>query len=110
MAISLTERAAQEVQRYKNENKIESQAFLRVGATAGGCSGYSYRLEFDEAYDEQLDDQYDCHGVKLVIDRKSLLLLDGTTIDWHESLEQSGFTFSNPNVVKSCGCGSSFQV
>lgn len=110
MPISLTERAATEVNRYKEENKIEAETFLRVGATAGGCSGYSYQLEFDNAFDANADDQYDCHGVKVVVDKKSLLLLEGTTIDWHESLEQSGFTFDNPNVVKSCGCGSSFQV
>ncbi len=110
MAISLTERAATEVNRYKAENQIEEETFLRVGATAGGCSGYSYQLEFDNQFDAASDDQYDCHGVKVVVDKKSMLLLDGTTIDWHESLEQSGFTFNNPNVVKSCGCGSSFQV
>ena len=110
MAISLSQRAAVEVNRYKNENNIDGETFLRVGATAGGCSGYSYQLEFDKSFDAEKDDQYDCHGVKVVVDKKSLLLLDGTTIDWHESLEQSGFTFNNPNVVKSCGCGSSFQV
>ena len=110
MPVVLSERAAQEVQRYKADNKIDGETFLRIGATAGGCSGYSYQLEFDKSYDEERDDQYDSHGVKVVVDKKSLLLLDGTTIDWHESLEQSGFTFNNPNVVKSCGCGTSFQV
>ena len=110
MPINLTERAAVEVRKYKGDNKIEEDTFLRVGATAGGCSGYSYRLEFDNAFNAEKDDQYECHGVKVVVDKKSQLLLDGTEIDWHESLEQSGFTFNNPNVVKSCGCGSSFQV
>ena len=110
MTISLSERAAVEVNRYKDENKIEAETFLRVGATAGGCSGYSYQLEFDNAFDGEKDEQYESYGVKVVVDKKSQLLLDGTTIDWHESLEQSGFTFENPNVVKSCGCGSSFQV
>jgi iron-sulfur cluster assembly protein len=108
--ISISERAAVEVNRYKTDNKIEDDTFLRVGATAGGCSGYSYQLEFDNQFDAERDDQYESHGVKVVVDKKSLLLLEGTTIDWHESLEQSGFTFNNPNVVKSCGCGSSFQV
>ena len=110
MSVTLTERAATEVKNYREQNKIEDNVFLRVGAAAGGCSGYSYKLEFDPAYDETQDDQYECHGVTVVVDKKSQLLLDGTTIDWHESLEQSGFTFNNPNVVKSCGCGSSFQV
>lgn len=110
MAVTLTERAATEVKKYREENNIEEDVYLRVGAAAGGCSGYSYQLEFDPAFDEAKDNQYDCHGVKVVVDKKSMLLLEGTTIDWHESLEQSGFTFNNPNVVKSCGCGSSFQV
>ena len=110
MSISLSERAAVEVNRYKEDNKINGETFLRIGATAGGCSGYSYQLEFDSAFDAASDDEYESHGVKVVVDKKSLLLLDGTTIDWHESLEQSGFTFNNPNVVKSCGCGTSFQV
>lgn len=92
--------ASQEVKRYKADNKLDEETFLRVGATAGGCSGYSYQLEFDHTYDEERDDQYDSHGVKVVVDKKSLLLLDGTTIDWHESLEQSGFTFNNPMLSR----------
>lgn len=110
MSVTLTERAAVEVKRYQTENHLESDVFLRVGAVAGGCSGYSYKLEFDERFDDQKDDQYDHHGVKVVVDKKSALLLDGTTIDWYEGLEARGFKFENPNVTKSCGCGSSFQV
>ena len=110
MAVNLTEKAAHEVRRVKDEQKFENEIFLRVGAQAGGCSGYSYRLEFDKAYDAEQDDQYDCHGVKVVVDKRSALLLDGTTIDWYEGLDARGFKFENPNVVKACGCGSSFQV
>lgn len=110
MSVTLTERAAMEVKRYQTENNLESDVFLRVGAVAGGCSGYSYKLEFDERFDAQKDDQFDHHGVKVVVDKKSALLLDGTTIDWYEGLEARGFKFENPNVTKSCGCGSSFQV
>jgi len=110
MSVLLTERAAEEVKRYKDENRLEGEVFLRVGAVAGGCSGYSYKLEFDEKFDDKQDDQYDYHGVKLVVDKKSGMLLEGTTIDWYEGLEARGFKFDNPNVTKSCGCGSSFQV
>jgi iron-sulfur cluster assembly protein len=110
MAVLLTEKAAHEVRRVKDEQKFEDEIFLRVGAQAGGCSGYSYRLEFDKSYDAEQDDQYDCHGVKVVVDKRSALLLEGTTIDWYEGLDARGFKFENPNVVKSCGCGSSFQV
>jgi iron-sulfur cluster assembly protein len=110
MSVMLTERAAAEVKRYQTENSLDGEVFLRVGAVAGGCSGYSYKLEFDEHFDSQKDDQYDYHGVKVVVDKRSALLLEGTTIDWYESLEARGFKFDNPNVTKSCGCGSSFQV
>ena len=110
MSVVLTERAAQEVKRYQDENNIEGEMFLRVGAVAGGCSGYSYKLEFDKAYDQAQDEEYDYHGIKLVVDKKSALLLEGTTIDWYEGLDARGFRFENPNVTKSCGCGSSFQV
>ena len=110
MAVMLTEKAANEVKKVKTEQKFENDVFLRVGAAAGGCSGYSYRLEFDKSFDAARDDEYEYHGVKVVGEKKSALLLDGTTIDWYEGLDQRGFKFENPNVVKSCGCGSSFQV
>ena len=110
MSVVLTEKAAAEVKRVREEQKFEEDVFLRVGAAAGGCSGYSYRLEFDKSFDAGQDDEYDYHGIKLVVDKKSALLLEGTTIDWYEGLDQRGFKFDNPNVVKSCGCGSSFQV
>src|ERR1043165_4338482 len=110
MAVQLSERAAQEVKKIITEQKMEADMLVGVGVTGGGCSGFSYALGFDKAYDAKADSKYDCHGVTLVVDRKSALLLDGTTIDFYEGLEKRGFTFENPNVTKSCGCGSSFQV
>ena len=110
MAVTLTEKAAKEVQRVKDEQKFEQDIFLRVGAMAGGCKGYEYRLEFDKSYDAERDDTYECHGVKVVVDKRSALLLEGTTIDWYEGVDARGFKFENPNVTKTCGCGSSFQV
>ena len=110
MAITLTERAAKEVQRIMDDQKMEDDTFLRVGVRGGGCSGFSYNLGFDKAYDEAADSTYDCHGLKVVVDRKSALYLDGTTLDFFEGVEKRGFTFDNPNAVKSCGCGSSFQA
>lgn len=110
MSVVLTEKAANEVQRVREEQKFEDEIFLRVGAAAGGCSGYSYQLEFDKTFDQEKDDAYEYHGVRVVVDKKSALLLEGTTIDWYEGLDARGFKFDNPNVVKSCGCGSSFQV
>ncbi|MGE0759008.1 MAG: HesB/IscA family protein [Pirellulaceae bacterium] len=110
MPVTLTEKAAKEVLRVKDEQKFEPDIFLRVGAAAGGCKGYEYRLEFDKAFDSERDDQFECHGVRVVVDKRSALLLEGTTIDWYEGLEARGFKFDNPNVTKTCGCGSSFQV
>jgi iron-sulfur cluster assembly protein len=111
MAITLTERAATEVKRIISEQKLDQeQTFLRVGVTAGGCSGFSYSLGFDKAFDEKMDSKSVQHHVPVVVDKKSALYLDGTSIDFYEGLEKRGFTFDNPNVVKSCGCGSSFQA
>jgi iron-sulfur cluster assembly protein len=110
MAITLTEKAAQEVKRVIEEQKIEPEMFLRIGVAGGGCSGFNYTLGFDAAFDEKRDNKYECHGVPVVIDKKSSLYLDGTTVDWFESIGRRGFTFDNPNAVKTCGCGNSFQA
>ncbi len=110
MAITLTERAALEVKRIMDEQKFEEGTLLRVGVRGGGCSGFSYALGFDKEYDEKADSKTQQHGVDVVVDRKSALYLDGTTVDFFDGLEKRGFTFDNPNAVKSCGCGSSFQA
>ena len=110
MALVLTEKAAQEVQRIIADQKLDDNTVLRVGVSGGGCSGFMYKLGFDKEYDETKDSAFDQHGVKVVVDKKSALYLDGTTVDFYEGLEKRGFTFDNPNAVKSCGCGSSFQA
>jgi iron-sulfur cluster assembly protein len=110
MSVVLTEKAASEVKRIMSENKFEAEMVLRVAVNGGGCSGFSYALGFDKNFDEKADSKVDFHGVPVIVDRKSALFLDGTTIDFHEGIEKRGFTFDNPNAVKSCGCGSSFQA
>lgn len=110
MAIKLSERAAQEVQRFRTEHNFGDEMVLRIGVAGGGCSGFNYTLNFDDKFNDKEDSKYECHGVAVVVDKKSALYLDGTTVDWYESLEKQGFTFDNPNAVKSCGCGSSFQA
>ena len=80
---------------------------LRVGVRGGGCSGNSYFMEFCPAAEEG-DEVFDIHGVKLVVDRRSLPVLDGTVVDFVDSLMGSGFKFNNPNVRHSCACGESF--
>ena len=110
MGINLTERAASEVKKVLADQKQEGEAMLRVRVVGGGCSGFSYDLRFDNSFDEKLDSKYQYHDVTVVVDKKSALYLDGTTVDFYEGLEKRGFTFDNPNAVKTCGCGSSFQA
>jgi iron-sulfur cluster assembly protein len=110
MAIILSERAASEVKKVLQEQKQTDGTLLRVRVVGGGCSGFSYDLRFDSQFDEKADSKYEYHGVTVVVDKKSALYLDGTTVDYYEGLEKRGFTFDNPNAVKSCGCGSSFQA
>ncbi len=110
MGIILSERAASEVKKVLQEQKQPETTLLRVRVVGGGCSGFSYDLRFDDTFDETLDSKYEHHGVTVVVDKKSALYLDGTTVDYYDGLEKRGFTFDNPNAVKTCGCGSSFQA
>jgi len=110
MGLILTEKAASEVKRIIEDQKLEDGTVLRVGVAGGGCSGFSYSLGFDAKFDEKVDSRYEHHGVAVVVDKKSALYLDGTTVDFYEGIEKRGFTFDNPQAVKSCGCGSSFQA
>lgn len=111
MPVTLTEKAAAEVKRILTEqNRSPETTMLRLGVAGGGCSGFSYKLTFDEVFDESMDEVYDQHGVRLVVDRKSDLFLNGTSLDFYDGLEKRGFVFNNPNATKSCGCGSSFSA
>jgi iron-sulfur cluster assembly protein len=82
---------------------------LRLGVLGGGCSGLSYQFKFD-ARERPTDKVIDYDGVKIFVDPKSMVFLDGMTLDYQESLMQSGFVFENPNAKKSCGCGTSFTA
>ena len=82
---------------------------LRLGVLGGGCSGLSYQFKFD-VKPRSTDQIFNFDDVKVFIDPKSLVFLDGMTLDWKDSLMQSGFVFENPNAKKSCGCGTSFSA
>ena len=110
MSVTLTEKAAIEVQRFLKEGDFGADAFLRVGVAGGGCSGFNYSLNIAEDFDESNDNKTEQHGVNVVVDKKSSLFLDGTTVDYYDGLEQRGFQFHNPNAKKTCGCGSSFST
>jgi iron-sulfur cluster assembly protein len=110
MSITITEKAAHEIQRVIGEQKLPDETVLRIGVVGGGCSGFQYSLGFDNAADATKDDVSEQHGIRVAIDKKSDLFLDGTVLDFYDGLEKRGFTFNNPNAVKSCGCGSSFSA
>ena len=110
MGIILTERAAAEVKRVLTEQNFGEKTALRVQIQGGGCSGFSYNLNFDEQFDDKNDTKSEQHGVPVIVDKKSALYLDGTTLDFQDEISGRGFKFENPNAVKTCGCGSSFQA
>lgn len=107
MSIKLTEAAAAEAKKAIEETEGE---YLRIGVKGGGCAGFEYSLSIDEDYDDKKDTVFCQHDVSIVVDKKSALYLDGTTLDYYKDISQRGFVFDNPNAVKSCGCGSSFQA
>lgn len=109
MSVSLSEKAATEIRKIMDDQGMAPETVIRIGVQGGGCSGFSYSLNWDTQTSEK-DRVADFHGVKLAMEKKFDPYLDGTVIDFYDGLEKRGFVFNNPNVVKSCGCGSSFQV
>lgn len=107
--ISVSETAANRINALKSEDGASPDAFLRVFVKRGGCSGYSYKMEFDTNLKEN-DKVFESNGAKVVVDGQSLLYLIGMQLDYEGGLNGKGFIFSNPNASKTCGCGSSFGV
>lgn len=105
----MTESAAKRIAQLKLEDGKESQSMLRVKVKRGGCSGFSYQMDFDSESLEG-DKVFEAYNEKLVVDGQSLLYLIGLTLDYEGGLNGKGFVFSNPNATKTCGCGSSFGV
>jgi len=108
MAVAMTPGAVKRVKELMETQHLDT-AFLRMGVKGGGCSGLSYNLEFDTELGK-FDKQFDVDGVKVVVDAKSYLYLNGTTLDWVTQGLTGGFTFVNPNAKSSCGCGTSFTT
>ena len=105
--ITLTEKAAQHVQSYIA--KRGKGVGLRVGVRTSGCSGLAYKLEFADNVNAE-DHQFESHGVKVLVDPKSLQFIDGTELDYTREGLNEGFKFRNPRVKDECGCGESFNV
>ena len=111
--ITLTDKAVKQLKTVIEENDTCGEnTCLRVSIEGGGCSGFQYKLGFIErdGYNKDQDSKYEQDGITVIIDRKSSLYVDGTTIDYYDDLTQNGFTFENPNANKTCGCGSSFSA
>ncbi|MCB1859951.1 MAG: iron-sulfur cluster assembly protein IscA [Gammaproteobacteria bacterium] len=107
MSITLTEAAANHIHSFlKNRG---SGLGIRLGVRTSGCSGMAYVLEFADSIDEN-DQVFEGHGVKVLVDAKSLLYLDGTELDYTREGLNEGFKFNNPNVKDACGCGESFTI
>lgn len=107
--ISVTPNAVAEVRRYMEENGATETAGLRVGVLPGGCSGFQYGLNIEDAPAED-DLVLDTNGLRLFVDPFSMQYLGGVEIDYVTTFQGSGFTFNNPNSSGGCGCGSSFTV
>lgn len=107
--ITVSEKAKEHaLQLMKTENK-PAGSFIRVGVEGGGCSGLSYKLEFDNQIKEG-DQIFEDKGIKVAVDKKSFLYLIGTELDYSGGLNGKGFVFINPNASRTCGCGESFSV
>ena len=108
--IQMTEKAIREIKRLQSEDPKAQNSVLRVMVVGGGCSGMSYKLGFDDQATSAEDRVIEYGDVKIAIDAKSYLFLDGTELDFSDGLNGKGFVFNNPNAKRTCGCGNSFSA
>lgn len=107
--ITVSDRASERVIGLMQEEGLGGDYFIRVSVVGGGCSGLSYKLDFDNESKEG-DQVFESNGQKVVCDMKSFLYLCGTELDFTDGLNGKGFQFNNPNASRTCGCGESFAV
>lgn len=108
--ITLTEKAVKEIKRLQSTDESAQGSHLRVMVVGGGCSGMSYKLGFEKEPPSAEDKIFEQDGVKVIVDKKSLLYLSGTELTFTDGLNGQGFVFQNPNAKRTCGCGSSFSA
>ncbi len=109
LGVEITEKAAKHIKYFAEKDGLSQNVGLRVAVKGGGCSGMTYDLDIT---DKELDSDkvVEQYGVKVMVDKKSYIFLVGTVLDFSDGLNGKGFTFSNPNATKACGCGTSFSV
>lgn len=107
--VEITETAKNQLIHLMKQDGMDENAFVRVGVESGGCSGLSYKLDFDTSKNDT-DQLIEDNQIKLLVDKKSLLYLAGTVLDYSGGLNGKGFTFNNPNATRTCGCGESFSI
>ena len=108
--ITLTEKAIIAVKRIRDSEASSTGSALRIRVIPGGCSGMSYKLDFDQQPSAPGEKSFEQEGVKVIIDAKSFLYMTGMIIDFRDGLNGSGFVFKNPNAKQTCGCGESFST
>jgi iron-sulfur cluster assembly protein len=109
-SVIITELAANEIRGIIAKQELDPEKVrLRVGVKGGGCSGFSYLLDLTETQKDS-DEMFEQHGIKVIVDPKSMLYLSGVTVDFKDEIMGRGFVFNNPNATSSCGCGSSFSA
>ena len=106
--IQLTEKAARNFRRIREDEELENDVPLRVAVKGGGCAGYEYVLTFDKPNKKDLT--FESKGVNIVVDRKSHIVIDGLEIEWSTDLSAPGPRFQNPRAASTCGCSTSFSI
>jgi iron-sulfur cluster assembly protein len=110
----VTEKAANRIKQIIEEQHASGETrriYLRVRVVGGGCSGFQNKLELDsDGPNAKVDEEFEIHGVPVLVDKRSSLYLSGATVDFHDELNRTGFSISNPNAKSTCGCGSSYSM
>lgn len=107
--IKFSEAAAEQIKE-QFKKRGTPNAYLRLGVKGGGCSGLSYVLQYEDSEPRDKDLVFTLHDIKVIVDKKSIIYLNGSTLDWEKTLIYSGFKFINPQSSGSCGCGTSFSI
>lgn len=107
--INITDLAVDKI-RAQLKSRGTPNGYLRLGIKGGGCSGFSYSIQFEDNEPRDKDLVFEFSGVRVIIDKKSILYLNGMTLDWEKNLMGYGFKFINPNETSKCGCGISFSI